>query len=195
MTRAALFLALVAGLAACDAPLPGQATRSLAVADGAVRVQGPDGYCVDTTTSRPDTGFAVLGACNLLGAGGGAPSSDGFITIQVGGPGSAIVAGSEGDLAVLLRTAQGAALLTDQGNASTVTINQLDRGDGLVSVRFSDRAPPPVDGLTAEEWRAFLDIGDRLVTIGVRGYTRAPLTAGQSQQILYGTVAALRAAN
>jgi hypothetical protein len=195
VTRAALFLALVAGLAACDTPLPGQATRSLAVAGGAVRVQGPDGYCVDTTTSRPETGFAVLGACSLLGAGGGAPSSDGFVTIQVGDPGSAIVAGSEGDLATLLRTPQGAALLTDKGNATTVTINQLDRGVGLVSVRFSDRAPPPVDGLMAEEWRAFLDIGDRLVTIGVRGYTRAPLTAGQSQQILYGTVAALRAAN
>jgi len=195
VTRAALALTAVAGIAACDMPMPGQGTRSLALYDGAVRAQGPDGYCVDPASSRPDTGFAVLGACGLLFATGIMPQTDGFITVQVGEAGSATVAGSESDLATLLRLPLGAALLTEAGNPATVSIGQIDRGDGLVSVRFSDRAPPPVEGLMAEEWRAFLDIGDRLVTIGVRGYTRAPLTAGQSQQILYGTVAALRAAN
>ena len=53
-------------LAACDAPLPGQVTRSLALYDGTVTVRGPEGYCVDPLSSRPDSGFAVLGACGLL---------------------------------------------------------------------------------------------------------------------------------
>jgi hypothetical protein len=185
----------LAGLAACDTPLPGQGTRSLALYDGTVRAQGPDGYCIDPAASRPDTGFAVLGACGLLVSAGIMPQTDGFITVQVGAEGTATVSGSEDDLATLLRLPVGAALLTDAGNPATVSIGQIDRGDGLVSVRFSDSAPPPVDGLMDEEWRAFLDLGDRLVTIGVRGYTRAPLTAGQAQGLLYGTVGALRAAN
>jgi hypothetical protein len=195
VTRAALVLLAVAGLAACDAPLPGQGTRSLALYGGAVRVQGPDGYCVDPGSSRASTGFAVLGACGLLHTTGIMPQTDGFITVQVGQAGTATVAGSEDDLATLLRLPQGAALLTEAGNPATVTIGQIDRGDGLVSVRFADSAPPPVEGLMQEEWRAFLDLDDRLVTIGVRGYARAPLTAGQAQGLLYGTVAALQAAN
>lgn len=192
--RAPVLLALVA-LAACDAPLPGQGTRSLALYDGTVTVRGPEGYCVDPLSSRPDSGFAVLGACGLLVAAGIMPQTDGFITVQVGAADTATVAGNEEDLAVLLRLPQGAALLTETGNPGSVTLGQIDRGDGLVSVRFADSGPPPVDGLMQEEWRAFLDLGDRLVTIGVRGYARAPLTAGQAQGLLYGTVAALRSAN
>jgi hypothetical protein len=190
----AVVLALV-GVTACDTPLPGQGTRSLGLYGGAVTVQGPEGYCVDPGASRPDSGFAVMGACGLLVAAGMMPQTDGFITVQVGAAGTATVAGSEGDLAELLRTPQGAALLTDAGNARTVTLGQIDRGEGLVSVRFADSAAPPVEGLMQEEWRAFLDLDDRLVTIGVRGYARAPLTAGQAQGLLYGTVDALRRAN
>jgi hypothetical protein len=193
--RAPVLLLSLAALAACDTPLPGQGTRSLALYDGSVTVRGPEGYCVDPPSSRPDSGFAVLGACGLLVAAGIMPQTDGFITVQVGEPGTATVAGNEDDLATLLRLPQGAALLTESGNARSVTLGQIDRGDGLVSVRFADSGPPPVEGLMQEEWRAFLDLGDRLVTIGVRGYARAPLTAGQAQGLLYGTIAALNAVN
>jgi hypothetical protein len=185
----------VAGLAACDISLPGGGTRSLALFDGAVLAQGPEGFCVDPLASRPSAGFAVLGSCGLLAGGGRAPQADGFITIQVGAPGTATVTGSETDLATLLRLPMGAALLTEAGDPATVTIGQIEQGDGLVSVRFSDRAPPPVAGLGPEEWRAFLDLGDRLVTVGLRGYARAPLAAAEAQDLLYDTVAALRAAN
>jgi hypothetical protein len=185
----------LAGLAGCDIPLPGQGTRSLPLLDGSLRVKGPQGYCVDPDASRPETGFAVLGACGLMVAAGIMPQTDGFITIQIGDGGTAAVAGNEAALASLLRTSDGVALLTEAGDPSAVTLGQIDLGDGIVSVRFTDSSPPPVEGLMADEWRAFLDIEDRLVTIGVRGYNRAPLTAGQAQALLYGTVAALRAAN
>jgi len=185
----------LAGLAACDVALPGQGTRSLPLYDGSVRVQGPQGYCVDPDASQPATGFAVLGACGLMVAAGIMPQTDGFITVQIGERGTATVTGNEAALAALLRSRDGVALLSETGDAATVTPGQIDRGEGLVSIRFTDSAPPPVEGLMAEEWRAFLDLGDRLVTIGVRGYARTPLTAGQAQGLLYGTVAALRAAN
>ncbi len=170
-----LALALTA-LAACDAPLRGRAPAALRSLRRCSPRQGPRRLLRRPRFQPPrPPAFAVLGACGLLHATGIMPQTDGFITVQVGEAGTATVAGSEDDLATLLRLPQGAALLTEAGNPATVTLGQIDRGDGLVSVRFADSAPPPVEGLMQEEWRAFLDLDDRLVTIGVRGYARAPL--------------------
>lgn len=195
MTRAAALVLALAGLAACQTPLAGEGARSLALYDGALRATGPRGYCVDPLASRPESGFAVLGACGLIDAAGIMPQADGFVTIQAGAAGTATVTGAEADLAALLRKPQGAGLLTDSGDPDSVTISEIGRAEGLVTVRFTDSAPPQVAGLAAEEWRAFLDLGDRLVTVGVRGYARAPLTAEAAQGLLVGTLAALRAAN
>jgi hypothetical protein len=187
--------AALAGLAGCGAMLPDGGTRGIALYDGAVQVETPQGYCVDPVASNAAAGFAVLGACARLGGSGAVPMADGFITLQVGEAGSAAVTGSETDLAALLRLPAGAALLTDADDPASVAITGIGLGEGVVSVRFSDLAPAPVEGLAAEEWRAFLDLGDRLVTVGLRGYARAPLSAAQAQGLLDATVAALRAAN
>lgn len=187
-------LAMVA-LSGCDVPLPGQGVRSFAVLDGAVTVRGPDGYCVDPSASRSDTGFAVLGECGLIAATGIVPTADGFITVQVGPPDSAIVDGSEAELSALLRSERGAALLSDAGQPGNIRVDQLDRGDGLIAVHFTDRGRPPVVGLVSDEWRAFLDIRGRLTTISVRGYERSPLTSAQAQALLYGTVSGMQGAN
>jgi hypothetical protein len=182
-------------LSGCDLPLPGQGVRTFAVVDGSVNVRGPDGYCVDPTASRAATGFAVLGECGLIAATGIIPTADGFITVQVGPPDSATVDGSEAELAALLRSERGAALLSDSGRPSNVRIDQLDRSDGIIAVNFVDRGPPPVDGLVSVEWRAFLDVRGRLTTISVRGYERSPLTSAQAQALLYGTVSGMQGAN
>jgi hypothetical protein len=183
------------GLAACDLPLPGQGVRTVALLDGSVRVSAPQGYCIDPTSSRADSGFAVISSCGLIAATGVFPTTDGFVAVQFGPPGSAAVAGSEDALAALLRTREGAALLSESGRPEDIRVDQLDRGAGLISVHFTDRGAPPVNGLMQDEWRAFLDIDGRLATISVRAYARAPLTSGQAQELLYATVAQVRAAN
>lgn len=185
----------LAGLAACGATLQGGAPRSLALYDGAVLAQAPEGYCVDPLASQPATGFAVMGSCGLLAGTGALPQGEAFITVQIGAPGTATVAGSETDLATLLRLPLGAAMLTEAGDPATVTIGRITQGDGVVFVRFADSAPPPVAGLAAEEWRAFLDLGDRLVTVGLRGYARSPLSPQEAEGLLYSTVATLRSVN
>jgi hypothetical protein len=185
----------VASVAACDLPLPGQGTRTLPLYDGAVLARGPTGYCVDPASSRPEAGFAVIGACGLLAASGIMPPADGFITVQVAGPGTAAVSGAEEALARLLREPRGAALLTDSDTPAAVTVGQIDLGEGTVIVRFRDSADPPVAGLTDEGWRAFLDLEDRLATVNLRSYDRAPLPPAQARALLYAAVAALRAAN
>jgi hypothetical protein len=183
------------GLAACDVPLPGQGVQTLALLDGAVKVRAPQGYCVDPVASRAETGFAVISSCGLIAATGVFSTTDGFVTVQFGPEGSAAVTGSEDALAALLRTRQGAALLSQSGQPNNIRVDHMDRGDGLISVHFTDRGPALVDGLMQDEWRAFLDINGRLTTISVRAYERTTLTSGQAQELLYATVAQVRAAN
>jgi len=100
-------LLLIPLLAAC-APLgPGPGIRALALLDGAVVAQGPEGYCVNERASRPATGFAVMGGCALIAALPVMPRTEALITVQFGDAGSAAVAGREGALAALLDSTQG----------------------------------------------------------------------------------------
>ena len=189
------FLAAMIVLAGCDAGLDGRGIRTLAVLDGAVAVRGPDGYCVDQQSSRAGSGFAVLAGCALVSDATEMPVHEALITVQIGSQGSAAVTGAEAELAALLRTAQGAALLSDSSDAGSVQVDRVDRADGVVVVRLSDAAPAQVQGLERREWRAFLDIRGRLTTISLRGFDRAPLPAEQGLRLLSQAIGALRAAN
>ena len=189
------FLAAMIVLAGCDAGLDGRGIRTLAVLDGAVSVRGPDGSCVDQQSSRAGSGFAVLAGCALVSDATVMPVHEALITVQIGSQGSAAVTGAEAELAALLRTAQGAALLSDSSDAGSVQVDRVDRADGVVVVRLSDAAPAQVQGLERREWRAFLDIRGRLTTISLRGFDRAPLPAEQGLRLLSQAIGALRAAN
>ena len=188
-------LAALIVLAGCDVGLDGRGIRTLAVLDGAVSVRGPDGYCVDQQSSRAGSGFAVLAGCALVSDATVMPAHEALITVQIGSAGSATVTGAEAELAALLRTAQGAALLSDSSDAGSVQVDRVDRADGVVVVRLSDAAPAQVQGLERREWRAFLDIRGRLTTISLRGFDRAPLPAEQGLRLLSQAIGALRAAN
>ena len=185
------------GLTGCDMPVQGAGAgiRQAAFMDGSLSVRGPDDYCIDDRVSRGDTGFAVLETCALLADPAAVTETDGFITVQFGAADSAAVNGAEAELSGLLRTSQGAALLSEAGRGSDISVVQMERGAGFVSVFFTDRADPLIDGLERQEWRVFLDIGSHLTTVSVRGYVRSPLTSGQAQALLYATVAALRRVN
>ena len=189
------FLAALIVLAGCDVGLDGRGIRTLAVLDGAVSVRGPDGYCIDQQSSRAGSGFAVLAGCALVSDATVMPTHEALITVQIGSAGSATVTGAEAELAALLRTAQGAALLSDSSDAGSVQVDRVDRADGVVVVRLSDAAPAQVQGLERREWRAFLDIRGRLTTISLRGFERAPLPAEQGLRLLSQAIGALRAAN
>lgn len=189
-----LILGALALLGACVA-LPGGGVQTLDVAGGAVTVQGPEGFCVDTRTSRPGRGFAVLASCALVSDMAVVPGIEGLITVQVGDAGSALVAGSERDLVSLLQSPTGAALLAGNGDAGSIDLDFVDNSPGLVLVHFTDSAAPMVPGVEALEWRAFLDLGDRLATIGVRGFARDPLGRDEGLRLLNRAVFALRAAN
>jgi hypothetical protein len=189
-------LAALVLMAGCAAQAPaGPAIRALSLLDGAAVAQGPAGYCVDPRTSRPGAGFAVMGGCAILSDDPEMPETLGILTVQVGAAGSAAVAGSEEALAGLMNSARGLALLASSGRPEAIRVEAIERAPGLVAVRFSDSAPPAVPGAEAVEWRAFLDLGDRLATVTVRGLARAPLTPGEGRRLLSEAVAVLRAVN
>lgn len=202
MRRWAAFLGAGLLLTGCDtmttalsAALPETGVRAMTLLDGSVVAQGPDGYCIDARTSRPDTGFAVMGGCAILSRMGIMPRSEGLITVQFGAAGSAAVTGSEADLVALLRSARGAQILSSTGQPEAIFVEAIDSEDGLVFVRFQDTAPPIAEGLERTEWRAFLDIAGHLATVTVRGFERAPLDSLAGRALLGDAVGILRAAN
>lgn len=182
-------------LAGCDMVEAGRGIRTMSLLDDTVSVRGPEGFCVDQQSSRPATGFAALTGCAVISDAAVMPAQEGLITVQFGAPGSATVTGSEAELAGLLDTARGAALLSAAGDPGSIRIARVDRAAGVVVVRFSDAAPAPTPGLEPTEWRAFLDIGGRLTTISLRGFDRAPIPAAQGLRLLSQAIGALRAAN
>jgi len=194
--RLAPVLALCVALTGCvEGGTGAGAVRAVTVMDGAFAVQAPRGYCVDLSASRASRGFVVMAGCALLTSFGFLPSADALITVQIGPDSSAIVSGSENDLVALLQSSAGKNLLSDVGDGSGVTVGTVSHADGLVMVQFTDTAPPLRMGLESSQWRAFLDLNGRLVTIGLRGYDRAPMDQTAGTRLLQRTIDALRAAN
>ncbi|MBE0412008.1 dihydroxy-acid dehydratase [Yoonia sp.] len=173
-------LALLAVTACLSAP----PVQSIALLGGEIVVTPPAGYCVDPSAGRAADGFAVIAACASLSEEGALPSVIGVATVQVGPPNSGIAYGEESGLRDLLVSDAGAKLLSATGNGDTITVVGSQVSGRVVSVHFNDIGPPPLTGLQSEEWRAFLNMNGRLVTVAVRGPESAPLTDGTGAWLL-----------
>lgn len=182
-------------LAGCDAGSSGPAVQTLALNGGAVQAVGPERFCAAPALSRPADGFAIFVGCNRLDAGAVPPLRAGLISVQVGDAGSAIVTGRDRALRDVMRGPEGQALLAGENHPRTIDIDTVTARDGIVFVHLTDSAPPLVAGLDGQEWRAFFDLQDRLVTIGVRGFEQPPLTRSDGLQLLREAVDELRRAN
>lgn len=204
MLNKTLIIAAIGLLAACAEimprlpALPGvptPPTQALALYGGTAAAVVPQGYCIETKASRPSEGFAVMVACEVIAGEDTRPSRNGFITVQVGPAGSAIVGADPDAFQAFVNSTAGEDLLSANGDASAVAIRKFTRKDDAVMVRFTDIAAPLVAGLQNTEWRAFVDIRGRLTTISVRGIAATPLTADQGQALLEGTLASMLANN
>ena len=189
---AAVLLAGCAEIGMLGAPTPPTPpTPALALYGGDVIAAVPEGYCIETKASKARSGFAVMVACEVIALETDRPRLNGFATVQVGPAGSAIVANDPNGFEAFLSSTAGESLLSVNGTASTVTVGGVKQTSGAVTVRFSDQAAPPVAGLQTTEWRAFVDIKGRLVTIAVRGLAAQPLSASQGQTLLESVLAAM----
>ncbi|MBQ1202402.1 MAG: dihydroxy-acid dehydratase [Loktanella sp.] len=181
MLRHALCVTAITALAACD---PVGVAEPVAMLNGDLVVTPPAGYCADPVSSRLRAGFAVLAPCMTLGTEAPLPAILGVATVQAGDPSSAMVAGDESDLRNFLVSPQGAGLLGTPGSGGTISVLSSQAFDGRVTVHFRDSGTPPLDGLGPDEWRAFTDLGGRLVTVSVRGLAEVPLSASRGASLL-----------
>lgn len=180
-----IVMALLGALAvtACTAQMNAP-TRSISLGEGQVIATAPAGYCVDAISSQPANDFAILAPCASLGSDGAAPDVIGFATVQVGPAESGSIANDEIALRDYLITDDGTSLLSQTGEAETVDVLSTQAFNSQVMIHFTDDSPPPFSGLQSEEWRAFTNVNGRLVTIGVRGLTAAPLQEGPGATLL-----------
>jgi len=186
---------ILAGATLALAGCSGSTVTQLAVFGGDVLTVGPNGYCADAVASRPDKGFAIFAPCATLGASSAAAAQSAITTVQVGDSGSGIVQSDPAGFAAVLAEASGPAILARGGDATTVTINMVIQDGARVSVYFTDEAETAIEGMQNAEWRSFVDLDDRLVTVSVRGFDAAPLSERDGVVLLDQVIAALIAAN
>ncbi len=181
MLRRAFALVGTLALSACN---PVGVAQPVALLSGDLVATPPAGYCADPVSSRLRDGFAVFAPCVTLGTEAPVPRVLGVATVQAGDAGSAMVAGAESGLRDFLVTPQGAGLLSKGGSAATIAVVSSQAFGGRVVVHLRNTGEAPMDGLGPDEWRAFTDVNDRLVTVSVRGLEDAPLSSASGAALL-----------
>lgn len=205
--RICLTALALSGLAACDGvdelalfgarpDATGQGIRTLALLGGDVRVRGPDGYCVDQSASNARRGFAVMAGCAVLSSDTPImPSLNGLITVQFGDEGTASVNDNEDAFAAFLKTEAGRGLLAANGDVANVVEVATITDRAAVLARFEDAGGPVIPGTSGPQWRGFLDLDGRLVTVAVHNLNYDRLTRGQGERLLIVAMAELAEVN
>lgn len=202
-----LVAALLAGCALGDpvgeagdnaSAFSGPPPTRMAVAQGAVIVAGPRGYCIDREASRDGGGqsaLTVLSPCRQLGGGPFAPrpEHDAVLTAAVAPNERVLEMETVGAaLADFFASEPGRAALSRSGVAATVAVQESFAEDGAWFLHLSDGAPFAWGAVQAEYWRALLPAGGRMVTLAVLTLPDAPLTRDTGLALLRDFVRALR---
>lgn len=176
--RALAGLAFLA-LTGCDAlGGAGKAPYSqVPLADGAVRVAMPFGYCIDPASLRRD--FALAARCDTLGAAGPYGGLDLALIIITATP------LPEGDGAPDLAT-----LRAGLGGAQVVS--EETRGD--VPMILSRRSAPPSADLSPTHWRTALAVGGQVVAVSLFAPEGSDLLGRDGARLLADLTAATRLA-
>lgn len=192
-----LFGAMTLGLSGCMASEPSSGRTSQPVAQGAVVVAGPPGYCIDPVATRVRTtgGFVLLGACAALSEEGPAPARLAALTAAVSPAGEApAVADTSQMLVAFLSTAPGRALLSRSGDGATVEVLDSRTRDGMLFLHLRDESPFDGAEVTADYWRALLDVGPHVVSLSVLPLADRPLSEDDARALLDSFIAATRKA-
>jgi len=215
--RGVWLAALLAGVAGCqmapgsapgpDAPRAERTSRHdgppparMAVAQGAVIIAGPKGFCIDRDASqdrRIGAALTVLSDCRGLGGGLFAPrpAHPAVLTAAVAAAGRGLpIDAAAPDLAAYFASRTGRAALSRAGKAETVNVLESLSSDGAFYLHLTDVAPFGWGAVQPDYWRALLMAGGRTVTVSVLASPEAPLSRDDGLALLREFVAALRAA-
>ncbi len=176
------------------------APRAATVTADAIVVTGPEGYCVDPTSTRDagDTAFVLLGNCAAIRNSRRAaqPQVPSVLTAAISGPGQPGRIGNNlSDMDAFFRSESGLTLLSRSQDASTVTLLDTAIEGDVFYVHARDTSEGPIDGVQDEYWRAYMDVGSRIATLSVLGVEGHSLSAAQNQATLARFVQVMLAAN
>lgn len=194
--RACALLAMT-GLAACTGTFPNSIARAvipaptkMQVAKGAVTIAGPNGYCVDTETSRDtDEGaFVLMGSCASISQSffGLKPKKPAVLTAAVapGHQDKAEFVASFPATAKFLGSKAGRAALSRTGKANTVRILQITSMDDVMFIHATDSAAEQTREVDPEYWRALTTVNGKIVTLTVLGVQGMPLESDAKRTLL-----------
>ncbi|MBL4556479.1 MAG: hypothetical protein JKP98_02560 [Rhodobacteraceae bacterium] len=195
-TSSAIFGAIALALAGCSslgiAAATGPRAQTVTTGGMAVTLAAPDGFCIDRRASRPRANPPVV---LFVPCGAEAPRRPAVLTATA----SAAVAGQS--VAGSGRRCRISCARRRGAPRSAATVGAIGRRDrqrdpGRCADRASARPQPtPAPGLSPTYRRAFLNVGDALVSIAVLGVDADPMGNAQSRALLAAGIAAIRAAN
>lgn len=209
-SRSALVLATCL-LAGCEAGIsvgrdfagalfPREAPDSYAVANNAVIVSGPPGYCIDPDESQDGiTAFVLLGSCASITRNPRAdtPIDLALVTVTVSSDAETFldIDTVAEELYAFIQTDPGRATLSRSGDPASVVIRETRVEDGALLFRAEDVSPGRPDGTGSEFWRALLDVNNTLVTVSVLSLEDRPISAARGMNTLSNTIREIRNAS
>lgn len=178
------------------APAPTQ----VSVTSDRIVITGPDGFCVDPTSTldQSDTGFVLLGNCAAISNSRRArqPATPAVLTATVSAPSTdGRLSDSLQQLDGFFRSDEGLSLLSRSGDPEQVTILDTALDGGVFLLHASDTSADAIAGVQSDYWRAYLDVGPRLATLSVLSLEERKLTRDESLSLLLSFVRLVQGAN
>jgi hypothetical protein len=161
----------------------------IAVADNAVVIAGPSGFCVDprSTKAAGPAPFVMMGNCASISGNSGAaqPQVQAVLTATV----IPMVAaetfdGTAAQLQAFFMSEEGRRALSRSGNPETVAVQEMFAEGDTFYLRANDTSPGPANNLAAEHWRAYFNVNDRLVSATVLGFQGRQMTPEQGLSVV-----------
>ncbi|MGB7268160.1 MAG: hypothetical protein WBC90_01420 [Albidovulum sp.] len=193
---------LVVQVAACvDGQGFGFAPTRITVAKGNVTIAGPSGYCIDTKASRVSAAraFVLLGSCASLSGtvGGQRPQSPAILTATISGavPDEAAFADNLPAMRRFLSSPVGRAALSRSGQASSVSIIEIETVGNVMYIHARDTAAATGQNVEPDYWRAVTTAKGQIVTLSVLGLRDKPISSRGKRALIEQFVARLRNVN
>lgn len=172
--------------------------QTIAVADRAVVVGGPRGYCIDQRGSKTggDTAFVLLGSCASISGNPDAavPDYSAVLTASIAKNSDGLPASEHGPVQLqrFVTTPQGRAVLARDGQAGSVKILETRLEGGAIFIYLRDSSANTTGGLNDTYWRGLFELNGRLITVSVFGLRQKPLSRSSGLSTLRAFLSRIR---
>jgi len=202
-----LLLAVMPLLAACAfSPTEGiMRQRVVSVGGADVIIAGPSGFCIDERlvdearvgafvflsdcAANPDAGGPTIARVPISTVLTASVSNNGLPGSENGMPAALA------QLESFLNTPFGQLTLSKSHNPNTLTVLSIERTDDAVYAFVEDLTQTTRTGESPRFWRAFTEVGGRLVALSATGYNAADPEQERVKRIVEAFVKSMNAAN